>query len=138
MLISFILLSLSFWAKQSRAVAYTSTNLRVKFDYESIKAAIPGISQADITYVAENVTAYLGTFISVFDRSFTIPSTPSCNGQTLASNLSGATYSDIDLLVSVSAANLGALTNVTGVPCAFDMAYLRRPILGLLTLNTNL
>lgn len=113
-----------------------STTIRFQFDYEEIKSDISGISISSLTRIVEGVASHIAQYTKLYKNTFTIPPGTTCNGISIASNIS-ATYSDIDLLVIVSARSNQAF-NGLGTVCYYDSNYIYRPVLGKLVLSKEM
>lgn len=114
----------------------SSSTIRLQFDYEEIKSKVSGLNTTAMTAMMTEVAAYVAKFTKTYPRTFTIPTSTTCGGVAIASNIS-ATYAETDLLVIVSAeSNLGY--QATGEVCYHDTTYINRPALGKLTLRTEL
>ncbi len=120
----------------SPATRPDSSAMKFGFDFELLKSQITNITFDDINYVAAQSSSYLSNFIFTYSNTFNIPTGQTCGGQAVASNVS-ANYEDIDILILVTATDLGNYINATGTVCKYD-SYINRPVLGLLTLNSRL
>lgn len=130
-----LLLVLLFVAVKS-ATPPASTTIRFQFDYEEIKSDISGISMSSLTRIVEGVASHITQYTKVYKQTFTIPPGATCSGSAVASNIS-ATYSDIDLLVVVSAKANQAFKGL-GTACYYDSSYIYRPVLGKLVLSKEM
>lgn len=117
-------------------VKSTPIGMRFIFDYDNVKSN-SAFNISHIAWAISNVSTYINTIMKVYPYSFTIPSTTIvCDGFTLPSNVS-ATYTDIDMIISVHVEDTG-IYPAKGVSCYYDSANINRPVVGRLILNKTL
>jgi hypothetical protein len=120
----------------SMATPPAASTIRFQFDYEEIKSKVSGLNTTAMQALMTEAAAYISKYTKTYPKAFTIPPATTCNGVAIASNIS-ATYSDIDLLVIVSAES-NMIYQSTGEVCYYDTGFINRPALGKLTFSSEL
>lgn len=115
----------------------TPRAMKFLFDFEDIKQDSV-LEVEKIAWAVQNVTSYISSAVKTYPYSFAVPIlATSCGPKLLPSNVSG-TYTDIDLIVVVTASSSIASYPAKGYACHYDSANINRPVVGVLVLNKTL
>lgn len=115
----------------------TSATMRFQFDYQLLPSTFSAADKDKLYSVANTVTGYLAKLVKTYPKSFQITST-TCDTLAIPSNVTGSILTNIDLYLIVTFGTLDQNTNSTGLVCQYDTTYAHRPVVGLITLNSDL